>query len=94
MTNTTNIYTLPSNSLLDQHIDYLIALIPEDNVVYHFYHEIIYLDGTPSLNVIVDSHFPIPETPRNFELLIDPTNTTGSIHQLLQIRKEFGTPTS
>lgn len=80
---------------IDSHLSYLISLIPEDNVIYRFEHEIQYLPENtgPVLEIRAMSHFPLPDgTIPTTYIHVDPAKTDRSIYELLCVNREFGTP--
>lgn len=86
----------PTPLQIDTHLNYLISLIPDDNVIYTYSHEIHYSFTNnipiPELVVHVRAQFQTPmEAPYRI-YRIDPENTTGSINQLLKLRAVHAEP--
>lgn len=88
----------PTPLQLDNHLSYLINLIPDDNVIYTYSHEIHYTHTagslTPSAELIIHvrTHFQPRMDPPYHTYRIDPENVTGSINKLKIIRMLDGEP--
>lgn len=86
----------PTPLQIDTHLTYLINLIPDDNVLYTYCHEIHYFSlnnkPAPELVIHVRTHFQSPAEAPYRTYRIDPENVTGSINQLKKIQMIDGEP--